>query len=424
MEADGTEEQHSRHRPPALGSSPWLIYAHGKGKCNQIFYNLSERSYHVRRIPEMRQKEILTSLYGWLLLLDVRTRDLTLLNPSSMQKIQLPPFKNYFHKNWCFLLSRPPDDPNSLVMCIKKGKDQLVMFCKPGDLDWTSKHLTFHDGRDGDGDGDGDEDKDKDKDNDDDDGDGDEDKDKDNDDDDDDDDGDDDDRDGDGDGDEDKDKDKDNDDDDDDDGDDDDDRDGDGNDHKDDGYDDDGGGFHFAVVCKGEIYIQTKKDWLLVLKIEDYDIKLVDLGVDLPQPQRRPNRGHTTVLVGSSDDLFVIFPYCIGQYDKQFEIFRMDLEKDEWIPVESLEGRAVFFNDHRGIIAPTSCEGEGEGSVIRDNKIYVTQPDDPCLYEYDIQEMSVEISLPCDPKLAKNLQNPIWAYSLLVDIVQSQITYS
>ncbi|KAJ4836225.1 hypothetical protein Tsubulata_050866 [Turnera subulata] len=271
MEADSGEEQ---YKPPALGSSPWLIYAHGKGLCDQIFYNLSERSYHVRRIPEMQQKEILTSLYGWLLLLDVRTRDLTLLNPSSMQKIQLPPFKKYFHKNWCFLLSRPPGDPNSVVMCLKNGKAQISGY-----------------GR------------------------------------------------------------------------------------------------------------------LFAMKVEDYHVKLVDLEVQLPKAELRVSRYYRRVLVGSSDDLFVIFLYWVGRDGKRFEILKLDWEEKEWSSVENLNGHAVFFNDHRGLIAPASSESEG--SVIRDNRIYLTEPDDPCLYEYDIQEQREAESLPC-PKLTKNLPQPIW----------------
>ncbi|KAJ4831761.1 hypothetical protein Tsubulata_037708 [Turnera subulata] len=403
MEGDITEEQQSRHRPPELGSSPWLIYAHGEDLHNQVFYNLSERRYHVRRIAEMQQKEILTSLYGWLLLLDVRTRDLTLLNPSSMQKIQLPPFINSLHKHFCFLLSRPPDDPNSIVMCLKKDKAQIVMFCKPGDLEWTSPpHLNFN------GEGDGDDDEDDrndddaadDEDDEDDQNDDDEEEEEEEDDDDDEEEEEEDDND-----DEEEEEEEEEDDDDDDDDEEEEEEEDDDDEEEEEEEDDGGGGFHFAVICKGEIYIQTKDDRLFAIKVEDYHVKLLDLKVKLPKPRRRLNFGYTKVLVGSSDDLFVILPYSIGRYGKQFEIFKLDLEKKEWSSVENLSGHAVFFNDHRGFIAPTSSESEG--SVIRDNRIYITQPDDPYLYEYDIKENSVEISLPC-PNLTKNFPEPIW----------------
>ncbi|KAJ4838208.1 hypothetical protein Tsubulata_024199 [Turnera subulata] len=132
------EERPSRFKPPALGTNPWLVYGTGKSR-KQIFYDVFGGSYHLKSIPEMRNKLIWNCSYGWLILLDEKTlKSFTLLNPISMQNIKLPRMREIAPA--CVLLSRPLNDPNCYLMCFPMKK-KCVVFCKVGDVEWTEQDL-------------------------------------------------------------------------------------------------------------------------------------------------------------------------------------------------------------------------------------------------------------------------------------------
>ncbi|GKV08986.1 hypothetical protein SLEP1_g20552 [Rubroshorea leprosula] len=132
-----------RLRPPLARKDPWLVQVHGKKDENQTFFNVSEGRYHVKSIPQMRGKEICTSSFGWLVLGDDQSHDCFLLNPVSMQKIQLPSYSLDY--NFC-LLTSPPEQPNCLVLFItcetirRSGVfisvNMSFRFCHPGDHNW------------------------------------------------------------------------------------------------------------------------------------------------------------------------------------------------------------------------------------------------------------------------------------------------
>lgn len=149
MEADREEQQRLvRNRPPAPGLVPWLVYVHGRRRERQTFFSLSEDQSLTRKIPEMRQKRIAACMHGWVVLVDSswdnHPCDCFLLNPISMQKIQLPTLVPKFRN---FVLSLAPDDPNCIAMvfyCFKAGEFRLL-FCKPGADKWRSQEFTFRD---------------------------------------------------------------------------------------------------------------------------------------------------------------------------------------------------------------------------------------------------------------------------------------
>lgn len=126
--------------PPPPLPCPWLVFNHGEhGKYStQTFFNTSQDTYVVGRIPELCDKIIFTCSYGWLVLLDFESDDCFLLNPVSMQKIVLPPLQSY--PFLCCILSSPPTDPNCVLIFVCRKKPS-AMFCRLGDGEWTEQHL-------------------------------------------------------------------------------------------------------------------------------------------------------------------------------------------------------------------------------------------------------------------------------------------
>ncbi|CAL5444237.1 unnamed protein product [Camellia sinensis] len=126
--------------PPPPLPCPWLVFNHGEhGKYStQTFFNTSQDTYVMGRIPELCDKMIVTCSHGWLVLLDLEYDDCFLLNPVSMEKIMLPPLQ-YF-PFFCCILSSPPTDPNCALIFVCREKPS-AMFCHLGDDEWTEQHL-------------------------------------------------------------------------------------------------------------------------------------------------------------------------------------------------------------------------------------------------------------------------------------------
>ncbi|KAJ4974877.1 hypothetical protein NE237_008051 [Protea cynaroides] len=132
------EKQFEHSSLLALRSHPWLVYSHGVGKQVQTFFSISESHEYVRRIPDMTNKIICTCAHGWLVLLDADNSDCFLLNPVSMEKIQLPPVEFSF----CIcVLSSAPDNPNGCFIVFIDYK--YLMFCQPGDDIWNIEELEY-----------------------------------------------------------------------------------------------------------------------------------------------------------------------------------------------------------------------------------------------------------------------------------------
>ncbi|KAM3325075.1 hypothetical protein P3S67_000199 [Capsicum chacoense] len=96
---------------------PLLVIHHGDNKQEQTFCNILENKSYVTSIPELRNKKICACCRDeWLVLRDFDSGDCYLWNPSSEDKIQLPPLPKY--KYLKCLLSAPPRDPECLVLFV------------------------------------------------------------------------------------------------------------------------------------------------------------------------------------------------------------------------------------------------------------------------------------------------------------------
>ncbi|KAL5702525.1 hypothetical protein ACHQM5_027736 [Ranunculus cassubicifolius] len=125
-----------RTTPPVY--APSYVIMHGKKYRDQTFCIPSDRSYHVRSIPEMRGMVCLASSYGWLILRSFYSGDCHLFNPTTLAKIQLPTLVD---ANFNIgVLTSPPSDPSCVIMFFSKKKN-LCVFCRLGNTIWTKLQL-------------------------------------------------------------------------------------------------------------------------------------------------------------------------------------------------------------------------------------------------------------------------------------------
>ncbi|KAL5979373.1 hypothetical protein ACLOJK_019271 [Asimina triloba] len=112
---------------------PWLVFTLQNCKKSSTFFNVSEGSYKVSSIPEMRRTYFIASYHGWLVL-SYNKRNMFLLNPVSRQKIHLP----NLDRGFCIchiLLSSPPTDPDCVIIffcCLR----QSFIYCHPSAEKW------------------------------------------------------------------------------------------------------------------------------------------------------------------------------------------------------------------------------------------------------------------------------------------------
>ncbi|XP_022720195.1 uncharacterized protein LOC111278024 [Durio zibethinus] len=116
---------------------PWLVISHGEFVQRQTFFNISQHRYYTKIIPEMCNKQICCSSFGWLVLLDLVSSDCSLLNLISMETIQLPPFNMKF--DTC-ILTAPPSDPNCHILFFNYIEDEFI-FCFPGACEFSKQKL-------------------------------------------------------------------------------------------------------------------------------------------------------------------------------------------------------------------------------------------------------------------------------------------
>ncbi|CAI0551410.1 unnamed protein product [Linum tenue] len=125
---------------------PWLVYLHGGEKPNVTkLYSLPQRRHNVINIPGLRSThKIDTSSHGWLVITVVGDDDCEddyLLNPVTMEKIQLPKWPGPDLAYAFCTLSSPPHDRSCVVMYILDTDQKVFLYCKPGDESWTRQEV-------------------------------------------------------------------------------------------------------------------------------------------------------------------------------------------------------------------------------------------------------------------------------------------
>ncbi|KAF8411165.1 hypothetical protein HHK36_003708 [Tetracentron sinense] len=129
---------------------PWLMLpALNKLTNTRCFFDFYNKKVLELYLPEMYRKHCCGSSGSWLVLMDLETEELSLLNPLSRAQFQLPPLimfpnvkpkkaRNYLHIRKVVLSSRPtlnPDD-DYIVMTLA-GYGRRLNFCRRGDERWT-----------------------------------------------------------------------------------------------------------------------------------------------------------------------------------------------------------------------------------------------------------------------------------------------
>ncbi|KAL7240743.1 hypothetical protein ACSBR2_006401 [Camellia fascicularis] len=133
--------ENEKSRPPLIQVQPWLLIYHGKYRQFQNFYNVSEDYCYIKKIPELCNKQICTSSYGWLVLENLDSDECFLLNLVSMDKIQLPLRESTY--DFC-VLTLPPSDPDCRVIFISNNNHSLI-FCRPSDNEFNELVLDSQD---------------------------------------------------------------------------------------------------------------------------------------------------------------------------------------------------------------------------------------------------------------------------------------
>ncbi|EYU17451.1 hypothetical protein MIMGU_mgv1a019188mg [Erythranthe guttata] len=111
--------------------APSLFILHGDFKEKQLIYNLLENDVRVLNLPILQGMRILASSYGWLVLSNPMTNECCLLNPTSMEIVNLPHLPVSCVYTMC-ILSKPPTDPDCHILFnLTNSLDQS--FCRIGD---------------------------------------------------------------------------------------------------------------------------------------------------------------------------------------------------------------------------------------------------------------------------------------------------
>ncbi|XP_050292249.1 uncharacterized protein LOC126733105 [Quercus robur] len=133
MQVATQKEEEKLSAPTIPQSYPWFVISDGKYLERQIFFSISENRFSTKSIPEMRNKMIYANTNGWLVLKDVDSLDLCVMNPISKEVVQLPRLETIDDCRIC-ILSSPPSDPNDHCHIIFfNSKRSIFYFCQPGD---------------------------------------------------------------------------------------------------------------------------------------------------------------------------------------------------------------------------------------------------------------------------------------------------
>ncbi|CAN1232883.1 F-box/kelch-repeat protein At3g18720 [Linum perenne] len=131
-----------------MSPEPWLVhFGRDTADESKTFYTLSS-SAAAGNIPEMRGKTIFAGSHDWLLLLNLRRRNCSLMNPATMEEIQLPNLLSDSVNGGAIsspppsdlagAISSPPSDLGVVLLVRYQGSNKVgFLSCKVGDEEWT-----------------------------------------------------------------------------------------------------------------------------------------------------------------------------------------------------------------------------------------------------------------------------------------------
>ncbi|VFQ71855.1 unnamed protein product [Cuscuta campestris] len=142
MTIPGNREVAASQPPPPGRRCPWLVYYHGKGYKKQSFcYDITGPSpvkTHIKSIPVLRDKKVLSCAHGRLVLYDYNAKSLSLCNSTTFDNTLILPDLHHLwnHKiDSCVLLLLPPGGNLTLLIFLEELPS--IMLCGVGETKWS-----------------------------------------------------------------------------------------------------------------------------------------------------------------------------------------------------------------------------------------------------------------------------------------------
>ena len=101
--------------------------------------------FYTGAIPELHNKVIYTSTNGWVVLKDLNSMNLCLLNPTSMEMVQLPPLEGIDdHQVTCIRLTTPSNLHHQCHVLFIDHSTCMFYFCHLGDENFSKQAFETH----------------------------------------------------------------------------------------------------------------------------------------------------------------------------------------------------------------------------------------------------------------------------------------
>lgn len=126
--------------PPSFNQQPWLIQLDSVEKSTQKFINPFNGSNEERSIAKMQKKVCLGCFGDWILLIDIFSKGMVLLNMSSDAEIKLPPFPKSWKELGCFAISSCPASPGFVIVMAGRHEDYLL-YCRLKEQQWNESNF-------------------------------------------------------------------------------------------------------------------------------------------------------------------------------------------------------------------------------------------------------------------------------------------
>ncbi|KAL6638244.1 hypothetical protein ACP70R_025816 [Stipagrostis hirtigluma subsp. patula] len=129
---------------PDFDSSPWVISANKTNteEKGTTFINPFDGCFVQASLPILEGKQCLKCFGDWLLMFDEGTRECFLANITSQSKISLPALLHPQDSLGSCALSNPTP-PDCTVMFVCSLGERFVLYCRPGDKEWTKYVVDF-----------------------------------------------------------------------------------------------------------------------------------------------------------------------------------------------------------------------------------------------------------------------------------------